>query len=225
VISYIIGCGAYLKPDIGWRYIWSINESAPNLLPGGPFSPGNARTMPTDRVPDNARRESRQSFESVSSITDNNENRDTCTDNMRHNEHSAALETTSNDQAAPGLEHHEQAEEETSSRFNTSLNKGKYSVLRRSWKTSTGVVGFYLLGKSQCSNKQGKHTDMFTAALSCAGAHLGLFTYLNGKIINLKNEELPYPSTTSSASGQYQPVLCSIPVEGFEKPRFHGWTH
>jgi hypothetical protein len=119
----------------------------------GPFSSGNIRTMltmPTDQVPDNARRQCRQSFESVSSITDNHEDRNTCRDNMSHNEHSAALKTTSNDQVATGLKHHEHAEEETSSRFDTSLDKGKYSVLRRSWKTSTGVVGFYLLGTPQC---------------------------------------------------------------------------
>jgi hypothetical protein len=106
--------------------------------------------MRTDQVPDNARRESRQSFESVSSIANNNENRDALRDNMSHNEHSASFGTTSNDQTAPCLEHHEPTEEKTSSRFDTSLDKGKYSVLRRSWKTSAGVVGFYLLGKPQC---------------------------------------------------------------------------
>jgi hypothetical protein len=30
---------------------------------------------------------------------------------------------------------------------------------------------------------------------------------------------------SSSASGQYQPVLCSIPVEGFKRPRSQGRTY
>ncbi|PVH96155.1 hypothetical protein DM02DRAFT_130143 [Periconia macrospinosa] len=146
--------------------------------------------MTTNQMPCNAPRESRTSFETVSTIADNNENYDVC-----HNRHSASIETSSRDQIATGLDHHKQPEKDSSIQFVAPLDKKKYSVLRQSWKTPIGIVGFYLL------------------AISFAAAHLGLFTYLNGKIINSENESFPHSSTTNKRMPRLYRWSLSLPFE------------